>query len=40
VIQSRDNEENAKLLYAENAALYQSLLWQYRALLDVLLGDE
>ena len=40
VIQSRDNEENAKLLYTENAALYQSLLWQYRALLDVLLGDE
>ncbi len=40
VIQSRDNEENAKLLYIENAALYQSLLWQYRALLDVLLGDE
>jgi outer membrane protein TolC len=37
VIQSRDNEENAKLLYAENASLYHTLLLQYRALLDELL---
>jgi len=36
VIQSRDNEENAKLTYAENAALYHSLRVQYRALLDEL----
>ncbi len=37
VIQSRDNEENAKLLYAENASLYHTLLLQYHALLDELL---
>ena len=36
VIQSRDNEENAKLTYADNAALYHMLLLQYRALLDEL----
>jgi len=40
VIQSRDNEENAKLTYAENAALYHSLLFQYRALLDELYRSE
>ena len=38
VIQSRDNEENAKLTYAENALGYQQLLLQYRALMDELLG--
>jgi SMC interacting uncharacterized protein involved in chromosome segregation len=37
VIQSRDNEENAKLLYAQNASLYHTLLLQYQALLDELL---
>ena len=37
VIQSRDNEQNAKLLYAVNALTYQNLLIQYRALMDDLL---
>jgi outer membrane protein TolC len=37
VIQSRDNEENAKLTYAENALTYQKLLVRYRALMDELL---
>lgn len=37
VIQSRDNEENAKFTLAQNARLYQELLLQYRALLDELL---
>lgn len=37
VIQSRDNEQNAKLLYAVNALTYQNLLIQYRALTDELL---
>jgi outer membrane protein TolC len=37
VIQSRDNEQNAQLGYAENAALYQNLLLRYRALMDELL---
>ena len=37
VIQSRDNEQNAKLLYAINALTYQNLLIQYRALMDDLL---
>ena len=36
VIQSRDNEENAKLTYAQNAAYYHKLVLQYRALLDEL----
>jgi outer membrane protein TolC len=40
VIQSRDNEENAKLTYAENAALYHSLRVQYRAVLDELYTAE
>ena len=39
VIQSRDNEENAKLTYVDNAALYHSLLLQYRALLDELFEE-
>ena len=39
VIQSRDNEENAKLNYTENAALYHGLILQYRALLDELLPE-
>ncbi len=37
VIQSRDNEQNAKLLYAVNAFTYQNLLIQYKALMDELL---
>jgi outer membrane protein TolC len=40
VIQSRDNEENAKMTYADNSALYHMLLLQYRALLDELLSSE
>ncbi len=36
VLQSRDNEETSRLDYADNAALYQSLLLQYRALMDEL----
>ena len=40
VIQSRDSEENSKLIYAENAALYQKLLLQYAALMDELLPDD
>jgi hypothetical protein len=36
VIQSRDNEENAKMDYIENSALYHGLILQYRALLDEL----
>ena len=37
VIQSRDSEERAKLLYAQNAVTYHQLLIQYRALMDELL---
>ena len=37
VIQSRDNEQNAKLLHAVNAFTYHSLLIQYRSLTDQLL---
>lgn len=37
VIQARDNEENAKLTYAQNATLYHKLILRYRALLDELL---
>jgi outer membrane protein TolC len=37
VIQSRDNEENAKLTYAQNSISYHKLILQYRALLDDLL---
>ncbi len=36
VIQSRDNEQNARLGYAGNAALYHTLLLQYHALIDEL----
>lgn len=38
VIQSRDSEENARFTYAQNAALYQNLVLQYRALTDELLN--
>lgn len=37
VIQSQDNEEIAKLTYAENAVSYQKLVLQYHALMDELL---
>jgi outer membrane protein len=40
VIQSRDNVQNAKLIYAENAANYQRLYQRYRALMDLLLQDD
>ena len=40
VIQSRDNEENAKLTYAQNALLYHKLVLQYRALVDELLPSQ
>ncbi|MCG8344225.1 MAG: TolC family protein [Chlorobiales bacterium] len=36
VIMSRDNEESAKLAYAENALNYQKLWLQYEALMDEL----
>jgi outer membrane protein TolC len=39
VIQSRDNQENAKLILAENAANYHRLLLRYRELSDQLLND-
>lgn len=37
VIQSRDNEQQARLTYAENAASYHKLVLQYHALVDELL---
>lgn len=40
VIQSRDNEENAKSIYAENAATYHKLLLQYREVTDQILEIE
>lgn len=40
VIQSQDNEQNARLIYAENAAGYHKLLLRYRALTDRLLVAE
>lgn len=36
VIQSRDNEQNAKLTYAQNALTYHQLIIQSRALMDEL----
>jgi outer membrane protein TolC len=36
VIQSRDNEENAKLTHAQNALMYHKLLLEYQALTDGL----
>lgn len=38
VIQSRDSEASSKLSYAENSALYHSLVLQYRALTDEFLA--
>ena len=40
VLQSRDEEQAAKLVYAENAYHYQKLLLQYRALMDQLYGGK
>jgi outer membrane protein len=40
VIQSEDNEEAARLTYASNAYLYQTLVLQYMALLDEILVVE
>ena len=37
VIQSRDNEENARLTYAQNGASYHKLILQYHSLMDKLL---
>jgi outer membrane protein TolC len=39
VIQARDNEQNARLLYAENAANYHRLYQQYLALSDLLMRE-
>lgn len=39
VIQSRDNEQNAQLIYAENALNYQRLLLRYASLTDSLLKE-
>jgi outer membrane protein TolC len=39
VILSRDNEQQAKLTYAQNAASYQKLILQYRALMDEFFMD-
>jgi outer membrane protein TolC len=40
VIQSRDNERNAKLVNAQNATSYHNLILQYRALTDELLKSD
>jgi outer membrane protein TolC len=37
VIQSRDNEENSKLIYAQNASLYKILRLRYHAIMDELI---
>jgi len=39
VILSRDNEQNARLLYAQNAWSYHALFVEFRALLDTLYPD-
>ncbi len=39
VIQSRDNEQNIQLLYAQNAALYHKLLLRYYELMDSLIAS-
>ncbi|NOY71281.1 MAG: TolC family protein [Gammaproteobacteria bacterium] len=39
VIQSRDNEQNAQLAYAANAATYQKLWLRYKSLTDVLFAS-
>ncbi len=40
VIQSQDNEEQARLNYAQNAVTYQTLYLQYQAIMDELLPDD
>ncbi len=40
VLQSRDNEENAKIVYLENSVLYHLYVLQYRALMDELLPGQ
>jgi outer membrane protein TolC len=40
VILSRDNEQQAALTYAQNAASYQKLILQYRALMDEYLKSD
>jgi len=40
VLQSRDNEENAKIIYVENSCLYHLYVLQYRALMDELLPGQ
>lgn len=40
VIQARDNEQNAKLTYAQNATLYHKFILQYQSILDELLPSE
>ncbi len=40
VIQSQDNEQQARLTYAENAAAYQGLHLELQALLDILLPSD
>lgn len=37
VIQSRDNEQNVQLIYAQNGAVYHRLVLRYRALMDSLM---
>ena len=39
VIQSRDNEQNARLIYLQNAKIYHDLILQYQALTDNLFKD-
>ncbi|MDH4032517.1 MAG: hypothetical protein OEV80_01815, partial [candidate division Zixibacteria bacterium] len=40
VIQSRDSEQAAQLIFAANALTYHKLLLQYRALTDQLHGHD
>jgi outer membrane protein TolC len=39
VIQSRDNEQNVQLIYAQNGALYHKLLLRYHELMDTLMDS-
>jgi len=40
VLQSRESEESAKMIYAENSCLYHLYVLQYRALMDELLPGQ
>jgi outer membrane protein TolC len=40
VLQSRESEENAKMVYVENSCLYHLYVLQYRALMDELLPGQ